>query len=91
MRYFTRKLQLVLDFLWLIVGTKLQNDNFDFLDQIYPIKVFPAKKRKSEHRHDILHIWISLSTKSQLKLKILSFWTEFIQKGYFQWKTEPPA
>ena len=30
--------------------------------------------------------WISLSTKFQLKLTILSFWTKFIQKGYFQWK-----
>ena len=33
---------------------------------------------------NILHIWISLGTKFQLKGIIWSFWTKFIQKGYFQ-------
>ena len=50
--------------------------------------VFPVENRKSEHHHGILHIWISLGTKFQLKLIILSFWTKFTQKRYFQLKTE---
>ena len=43
---------------------------------------------KSGQRHWILHIWIRLATKFQLKFTILSFWTKFTQKGYFQFKTE---
>ena len=31
---------------------------------------------------------ISLSTKSQLKLTIFIFWAKFVQKRYFQLKTE---
>ena len=53
-----------------------------------PKKVFPVENRKSEYHHGILHIWISLGTKFQLKLIILSFWTKFTQKRYFQLKTE---
>ena len=34
--------------------------------------VFPVENRKSEHPHGIPHIWISLGTKFQLKLIILS-------------------
>ena len=52
------------------------------MDQICQ-KVFPAENRKSEH-HWILSIWISLGAKFQLKLTILSFWTKFAQKRYFQ-------
>ena len=51
-------------------------------------KGFPVEKRKSEHHHGILHIWISLGTKFQLKLIILSFWIKFTQKRYFQSKRE---
>ena len=51
-------------------------------------KLFPVEKRKGEYYHGILHIWISLGTKFQLKLIILSFWTKFTQKRYFQLKTE---
>ena len=46
-------------------------------------KVFPVKNKKSEHHHGILHIWISLGTKFQLKLTILTFWTKFTQKKIF--------
>ena len=53
-----------------------------------PKKVFQVENRKSEHNHGILHIWISLSRKFQLKLTILSFWTKFTQKRYFQSKTD---
>ena len=59
-----------------------------FFGSHLPKKVLPVKNRKSEHRHGILHTWISLCTKFQLKLIILNFWTQFIQKGYFQSKTE---
>ena len=41
-----------------------------------------------EYHLVILHIWISLGTKFQLKLIILSFWTKFTQKRYFQSRTE---
>ena len=62
-----------------------QTDNLAFWTKF---KVFPVEKRQSEHHHGILHIWISLGTKFQLKQLILSFWTKFTQKRYFQWKTE---
>ena len=64
------------------------NWQFWFFGPNLPKKVFPVKNRKSEHHHGILHIWISLGTKFQLKLIILSFWTKFTQKMYFQSKTE---
>ena len=47
-----------------------------------------VENRKSEHQNGILHIRISLNTKFQHKMAILSFWTKFTQKGYFQSKTE---
>ena len=50
--------------------------------------VFPVKNRKCEHRDGVLHISISIGTKFQLKLIILSFWTKFTQKRYFQLKIE---
>ena len=50
--------------------------------------VFPVKNRKCEHRDGALHISISIGTKFQLKLIILSFWTKFTQKRYFQLKIE---
>ena len=40
-------------------------------------RVFPVANRKSHYHHGILHIWISLGTKFQLKLIISSFWTNF--------------
>ena len=67
------------------------NWQFWFFGPNLPKKVFPVKNRKSEHHHGILHIWISLGTKFQLKLIILSFWTKFTQKRYFQLKTEQEA
>ena len=64
-----------------------QFDNFNFLEQICPEKVFPIKNKKSEYHRWILHIWISLDTKFQIKQTISSFWTRFVQKGYFWSKT----
>ena len=64
------------------------NWQFWFFGPNLPKKVFPVENRKSKHHHGILHIWISLGTKFQLKLIILSFWTKFTQKRYFQLKTE---
>ena len=63
-------------------------NNFEFLDQICPRKIFMVKNRKSEHHHWIPHIQISLGTKFQLKLTILIFLTRFTQKGFFWSKTE---
>ena len=63
------------------------NWQFWFFGPNLPKKVFPIKNRKSEHRHGILHFWIILDTKFQLKLITLSFWTKFTQKRYFQLKT----
>ena len=64
------------------------NWQFWFFGPNFPKKVSPVQNRKSEQRHWILHIRISLFTKFQLKLTILIFWTKFVQKGYFQSKTE---
>ena len=51
----------------------------EILDYICSKRVLPVEHRKSEHHHWILHIWISLGIKFQLKLTILSFWTKFAQ------------
>ena len=59
------------------------NWQFWFFGPNLPKKVFPVENRKSEHHHGILHIWISLGTKFQLKLIILSFWIKFTQKRVF--------
>ena len=67
------------------------NLQFWFFGPYLPKKVFPVENRKSEHHHGILHIWISLDTKFQLKLIILSFWNKFTQKRYFQLQTEQPV
>ena len=64
------------------------NWQFWFFGSNLPKKVFPVNNRKSEYHHRILGIWISLGTKFQLKLIILSFWSKVIQKRYFQLKTE---
>ena len=64
------------------------NWQLSFFGSNLPKKVFTGENRKSEHDHGILRIWISLSTKFQLKLIILSFWTKFNQKRYFKLKTE---
>ena len=53
-----------------------------------PKKIFPIKKKKSEYRYEILHFSICLITKFQIKLTIVSFWTKFTKKGYYQSKTE---
>ena len=50
--------------------TKREEDENTFYCQK---KVFPMENGKSEHHHWILYIWISLSTKFQLKLKFLIF------------------
>ena len=49
---------------------------------------FQAENGKSENRHLIVHVRISLGTKFQLKLIILFFLIKFSQKGYFWSKTE---
>ena len=65
------------------LGTK-----FWFFGPIYPIRVFPVENRKSEYHHWVLHIWIRLGAKFQLKLTILIFWTKFAQKRYSRSKRE---
>ena len=57
------QISLVQNFSW--------NCQFWFFGPNLPKKVFPVKNRKSEHHHGILHIWISLGTKFQLKMLIL--------------------
>ena len=49
------------------------NWQFWFFGPNLPKKVFPVKNRKSEHHHGILHIWISLGTKFQLKTHNFEF------------------
>ena len=65
----------------------LQNfsSNWQFLSfgPNLPKKLCPIEKRKSKHRHGILHIWISLGTIFQLKLIILNFWIKFTQQKVF--------
>ena len=63
-------------------------NNFDFLKKNYQKRTPPFKNRKSEHHHWILHIWVRLSTKFQLKMTIFNFWTKLAQKRYFQYKID---
>ena len=58
-----------------------ETDNFHFLDQTCPKRVFRIKILKSEHRHWILRIRISPDTKFQNKLTILIILTRFTQRG----------
>ena len=85
----TEKVDIIIEFcifkLVLVPNFSL-NWQFWFFWPDLPKKVFSVENRKSQH--GILHIWISLGTKFQLKLIVLSFWTKFTQKGYFQSKTE---
>ena len=53
-----------------------------------PKKSNSNRKQKSEYHYWILHIWISLGTKGQLKLTISIFLTRFTQKEFFWSKTE---
>ena len=73
---------------WLCVSVSTLSRDFDLLDHICPKRVLLVENRKSEHHHWILHIWISLNTKFQVKLTVLIFWTKFGLKGYFQSKME---
>ena len=66
-----------------LVRNVSSNWQFWFFESNLPKKVFPVKNWKSQHQHEILHIWISLGTKFQLKLIILSFLTKFTQKKVF--------
>ena len=60
----------------------------DLSHQIYPKRLFPVKNGESEQHDWIQHVQISLSTKFQLKLENLIFWTKFSQKEYFQSQME---
>ena len=62
--------------------------NIDNLDQICPRRALPVKKEKSEQHHWIQHIQISLATKFQLQLTILTFSTKFAPKRVFPIKSK---
>ena len=86
---FKLKILIFLDYIWPkrvfpIIDRKVNTT----IDQICLKRLFPVKNKKSERHRWILHIWISLGTKFQLKQTISSFWTKFAQKGYFWSKTE---
>ena len=49
---------------------------------------FLTEKVKSEHRHWILHIRISLGVKFHFELTILNFWAKFAQEEHFLSKTK---
>ena len=73
----------------LLTVTSETRKYFIFLDQICSkTDKYRVKNRKSEYHCWILHIWISQSTKSKLKLTILIFWIKFTHKFYFRSKTE---
>ena len=63
-----------------LVPISLWKYNLEFLDRICPKRVFPVKKRESEHYHWILHVRINLSTKFQLTLIILIFMDQIRSK-----------
>ena len=69
-----------------------ETDNVDFLDQICPKRYFQSKTEKVNITitMEVCIFELVLSTKLQLKQIILSSWTKFTPKRYFQ-KTEQPV
>ena len=59
-------------------------NSFEFWDQVFPKRVFLVQNRKSSHNNWILHIWVRLGSKFQVKLITLIFWTKFVQKLVLQ-------
>ena len=58
------------------------------MDQICIKSVFPIKNRKNKHHHWILHIWISLGTKFQLKTDHFDFLDQICPKRVFPVKNK---
>ena len=69
-----------------LVQNFISNWQFWFFGPNLQKKVFPVEKRKSELHHGLLHIWISLGTKFELKLIILRFGPNLPKKGISSWK-----
>ena len=59
------------------------NKQFRIFERHIPKKAIYNQNYRKSTSHWILHVWINLGTKFQLKLTILIFWTKFFQKGYF--------
>ena len=71
-----------------LVRNSSSNWQFWFFGQNLSKMVVPVKNWKTEHHHWIPHIQISLGTKFQLRLTLMTFLTRFAQKGFFWSKTE---
>ena len=71
-----------------LVSSFSLNDNLFFWTNLLKKSISGRELKKREHPHWILHIHVSLSTKFQPKLTILTFLTKFAQKMYVQskWK-----
>ena len=54
----------------------------------FPKKSISGLERKSDCHLWILHVRITLEVKFHLKLTMLTFWTKYARKGYFQLKTK---
>ena len=54
----------------------------DFLNHIFPKRIFLVQKRKFEHHHRIQRMGISPGSKFHLKQTNLIFRTKFVQKEY---------
>ena len=65
----------------LVENRKNKHPNWTFCIKFTQKKVFVVKTGKSEHLHGILHNWINLSTKFQLKLTIWVFGPNLPKKG----------
>ena len=68
---------------WPLHQISLWTNNFEFLDQIYPRKIFMFKNRKSEHHHWIPHIQISLLVPNFcFNWQFWFFWPDLSKKGF---------
>ena len=62
-------------------------NNFEFLDQICPRKIFMVKNRKSEHHHWIPHIQISLLVPNFcFNWQFWFFWPDLSKKSFSRLK-----
>ena len=51
--------------------------------QIFLKRILPIENKRNEHHYWVLYIGVNLSTKFQLKLGILIFWTKFVPESVF--------
>ena len=69
-------------FSYTIYPISAEFDNFHFLEQTCPKRVFPAEHQCKEYRHWVLDIRINLGSKFFPEQTNFNFWIKYAQKRY---------